>query len=129
MPLTAESTAGYLSVRLRQAGGQGKPLFDKSAVEALHSSSGGIPRLVNLIASRSLMAGYLEKETAIGKKQVEIAAKEVLRQEHGGKNKKSGTGRVVLIATAITATLLTATLAAWIFSKPGNFISIINSSK
>jgi len=83
-PLPSRNTADYLATRLRQAGAHAGVYFDTEALEAIHRFSGGIPRLINLIASRSLMAAFLEKSSTVQGRQVKIAAKEVLRQERCG---------------------------------------------
>jgi MSHA biogenesis protein MshM len=53
----AELTA-YLEHRLRVAGYQGDPLFDAAAVRQLYKASNGVPRLINLMAHKALMAAY-----------------------------------------------------------------------
>jgi len=51
-PLDAEETEAYLRHRFAVAGGQRFP-FTKLAVKRIHAHSGGVPRLVNIIAERS----------------------------------------------------------------------------
>ena len=58
-PLDAKETADYLRHRWRVAGGQKFP-FDAKAVQRLHQRSCGIPRLLNVIAERALLADLLE---------------------------------------------------------------------
>jgi general secretion pathway protein A len=75
--LSHSQLAKYVKHRLSVAGSTHN-LFSPAALFMLHKLSGGIPRLVNLIADRSLMGGY-----ALGKSQVSAwvvyqAAKEVL---------------------------------------------------
>ena len=65
-PLDKYDLESYLAHRLRVAGFSGERLFSSGAVRALNSASGGIPRLVNILAHKSLMATYGE-----GKRQVE----------------------------------------------------------
>ncbi|MBE0482526.1 MAG: AAA family ATPase [Bacterioplanes sp.] len=48
----------YLQQRLLQAGYQGLPIFSRSACKAIWRASQGIPRLVNVMASKSLLVGY-----------------------------------------------------------------------
>jgi MSHA biogenesis protein MshM len=48
----------YLAHRLRVAGYRGNPIFAGSAVRALHRASGGIPRLVNVIAHKAMLLAY-----------------------------------------------------------------------
>jgi general secretion pathway protein A len=76
-PLDARETGEYLRHRWRVAGGQKFP-FDAKAVQRLHQRSGGIPRLLNVIAERALLAGYARDATVIDAKLVDAAANEVL---------------------------------------------------
>ncbi len=48
----------YLSHRLRVAGYRGNRLFTKPATRALHRASRGIPRLVNVIAHKSMLLAF-----------------------------------------------------------------------
>ncbi|RZA17464.1 MAG: hypothetical protein EOP93_13250 [Lysobacteraceae bacterium] len=76
-PLDAKETGDYLRHRWRVAGGRKFP-FDAKAVQRLHARSGGVPRLLNVIAERALLAGYARDATAIDTKLVDDAANEVL---------------------------------------------------
>lgn len=57
-PLDLADTRRYLEERLSHAGYQGEPLFDGRAVRRLTAASGGIPRLINILAHKALMAAY-----------------------------------------------------------------------
>jgi type II secretory pathway predicted ATPase ExeA/outer membrane protein OmpA-like peptidoglycan-associated protein len=61
-PLDVEETREYLEHRLRCAGWRGRPSLSGEAVGLLHSSSGGIPRTINLLAGRLLLFGYIEEK-------------------------------------------------------------------
>ena len=76
-PLDAKDTAAYLRHRWRVAGGTRFP-FEPAAVQRLHARAGGVPRLVNVIAERALLAGYARDATSIDAKLVDAAADEVL---------------------------------------------------
>lgn len=76
-PLNAEETDAYLRHRLGVAGSARFPLT-KLAVRRLHQHSGGVPRLINTIADRTLMAGYAKEQAQIGERLVDRAAAEVL---------------------------------------------------
>jgi type II secretory pathway predicted ATPase ExeA len=54
-PLTPEEVGRYIDFRLRQAGYQGKELFDPRAVQRIVLYSGGIPRLINIICDNALL--------------------------------------------------------------------------
>src|SRR5688500_13368912 len=76
-PLDAAATADYIRHRLEVAGGAGKVGFTRGALSAVHRLSGGIPRLVNLICDRALLAGYVRGERTIDAGMVRRAAREV----------------------------------------------------
>jgi MSHA biogenesis protein MshM len=59
-PLDAPGVARYVQHRLRVAGAPRPDLFAPRALRALHRASGGIPRLVNILAHKSLLAAYGE---------------------------------------------------------------------
>lgn len=50
----------YLAHRLRVAGYKGNRLFTRPAVKAVHSVSRGVPRLINIIAHKSLLLAFGE---------------------------------------------------------------------
>ena len=76
-PLDARETDAYLRHRWRVAGGTRFP-FDAKAVQRLHRRSGGVPRLLNVIAERALLAGYARDAISIDAALIGLAADEVL---------------------------------------------------
>jgi general secretion pathway protein A len=76
-PLTAPDSAVYVSHRLKVAGGR-PGIFSKRAIRKLFRLSRGIPRLINIIADRALLAAYARDQTHIGASLVGEAADEVL---------------------------------------------------
>jgi general secretion pathway protein A len=76
-PLDAAETAAYLRHRFRVASGQRFP-FDPRAVRRIHDRAGGVPRLVNVIAERALLAGYARDLAMIDARTVDRAADEAL---------------------------------------------------
>jgi type II secretory pathway predicted ATPase ExeA len=57
-PLDAETVAAYVAHRLTVAGGSAAVTFAPKALRRVHRLSGGIPRLINLICDRALLAGF-----------------------------------------------------------------------
>ena len=57
-PLDKVSVAQYLRHRLAQAGYNGGDLFAPSALRLISRASGGIPRLVNIIAHKALLSAW-----------------------------------------------------------------------
>ena len=76
-PLSETETGDYLRHRFRVAGGRHFPMT-AAAVQRVQRHSGGIPRLVNVIAERALLAGYARDASTIDPKLVDAAAREVL---------------------------------------------------
>jgi general secretion pathway protein A len=60
-PLDAETVAAYVAHRLTIAGGSASVAFTAKALADVHRLSGGIPRLINLICDRALLAGFSVK--------------------------------------------------------------------
>jgi type II secretory pathway predicted ATPase ExeA len=57
-PLDEEGVSSYVAHRLTVAGASGGVRFVPKAIEKIHRLSGGIPRLINLICDRALLAGF-----------------------------------------------------------------------
>lgn len=57
-PLDRNGLTEYLHHRLRVAGYQGPTLFTAKAVKQLHHASRGVPRLVNVLCHKAMMAAY-----------------------------------------------------------------------
>lgn len=57
LPLGRFECADYIAHRLAVAGAPGAVIFDERAVESLYAVSGGLPRLIHLLAERALQEG------------------------------------------------------------------------
>ena len=55
--------SGYIEHRLKCAGAKGKPSFDPAAMTGIYNASGGIPRRINAVCDRLLLAGFLSGRT------------------------------------------------------------------
>ena len=62
-PLDADETHAYIEHRLKCAGAKGKPSFEPAAFEGIFKASGGIPRRINAVCDRLLLAGFLAART------------------------------------------------------------------
>ena len=76
LPLQREEVDSYIRFRLTVAGNQ-QDLFNSSATKTIYRASKGIPRLINLIAERSLIAGFVCSKGKIGKREVALALKDL----------------------------------------------------
>ena len=80
LPLNKQEVAQYLKHRLSVAKCF-RNIFDKSAVNAIHKTCNGIPRLMNLLAERSLMNAYNSNNAVVNRKIVLQAAHDALGDE------------------------------------------------
>ena len=77
-PLKRDDLEYYLAHRLRVAGYTGSRLFSRGAVSRLFGASGGIPRLVNILAHKALMLSYGEGKRQVSRRHVGLAARDTI---------------------------------------------------
>lgn len=71
--LSREEAGRYIYHRLNVAGARGRIRFQEKAVGVLHAATKGVPRLINLTADRSLLAGYTAQAKSIAEPHVRQA--------------------------------------------------------
>lgn len=76
-PLGRHEVAAYVQHRL-QVAGRATPLFTRWATRGLWRLSGGVPRLVNIIAAKALMLAYGRGTQRVTLRQVHAAARDTL---------------------------------------------------
>jgi general secretion pathway protein A len=79
--LTRAETEHYIYHRLLVAGAQGGIIFAKSALNEIYKFSKGIPRLINLLCDRTLLASFIEGTSHIKKEMIEKAKKNITGEE------------------------------------------------
>jgi len=77
MPLSAQETLEYLQFRITVAGGD-QSIVSKSVANKIYKITGGVPRLINILVDRALLAAYSDDKKQINHKHVKIAAAEVM---------------------------------------------------
>lgn len=75
-PLNCQQVQQYLLYRLHIAGNTHTDLFTKHGIRALHHHSRGIPRLVNILAHKAMLAAYGKGLSRIGWQQIQLAARD-----------------------------------------------------
>jgi len=81
-PLSPGESTEYVRHRIAVAGGEGKVAFTADALSTLHRLTNGIPRLLNLVSDRALLAGYVASVRTVSRAMVERAAEEVGGTRH-----------------------------------------------
>jgi general secretion pathway protein A len=98
-PLGPKDTHLYIRHRMQVAGAQRNP-FRRNAMNALYQRSQGIPRLINIIADRSLAAAFAMERLDVTAAMVHAAANEV---QLGERQVKRVRWPLLLGATAVAA--------------------------
>jgi type II secretory pathway predicted ATPase ExeA len=81
LPLTAEQTEAYIASRAQVAGAK-EELFTVGAVQAIHSCSCGIPRVINLICEHALITAYADGVKPVPAHIVESVCLELELNQH-----------------------------------------------
>ena len=76
-PLARKEMTQYIRHRLAVAGGIGSVDFTAGAMFRIHGFSRGIPRLINLVCDRALLAGYVLEKSEIDRSVVRRAVKDL----------------------------------------------------
>jgi general secretion pathway protein A len=76
-PLSREEVGQYVQHRLHVSGGNGTPSFTRMAIWRVYRYSKGIPRLVNALCDKSLLAGFVQQRLQIDFSMVGRAIREL----------------------------------------------------
>lgn len=77
-PLSRDDLDYYLAHRLRVAGFVGARLFSNDAVQRLFRASGGVPRLVNIMAHKALMLSFGQGRQQVDIQHVSLAVRDTI---------------------------------------------------
>ncbi len=81
-PMDRAETQAYVEHRLAHVGWKGDPRFAPAALDLIHVASGGIPRRINTLCNRLMLAGYLGEKHAFEVADVQAIVREI-REELG----------------------------------------------
>jgi general secretion pathway protein A len=112
-PLSPSETREYVRHRLRVAAGAARDVFSQTSLRELHRLSGGIPRVVNVLCDRALLAGYAGGAREIGPSVVRAAAAEVRGDGNGGWLRRR-LARPALLDVSLAAALI-ACVGLWLW--------------
>jgi general secretion pathway protein A len=76
-PLKRREVEQYIQHRLQVSGSKGGPYFTTPAVWRIFRYSGGIPRLVNALCDKCLLAGYVQQTDRITFRMIGVAIREL----------------------------------------------------
>ena len=111
-PLSREEAEAYVAHRLQVAAGEKRDVFTPGALREIFRRSGGIPRRINLLADRCLLAGFGASEHQIGRAVVRRAAAEI---EGGRAPRRFGASWLnPRIALAAALLVVSGAVGAWV---------------
>ncbi len=76
-PLSQDEISHYIQHRLQVSGAKGTPHFTKPALWRIHHYTGGIPRLVNAVCDKALLAGFVNQREELGYRVIGAAIREL----------------------------------------------------
>ena len=89
----------YVSHRLGVAGYVGDRLFYRSAIDALYRASAGVPRLVNVLAHKAMLAAYGEGRHYVSAAHVRKASQDT-PAAHSARSPLAAVGAALFVAVA-----------------------------
>ena len=100
-PLSRDETRGYISHRLQIAASEKSypDIFTEEAIDLIYYYTHGIPRKINIIAEKALLAGYVTENSFIDESLIEQ-----VRQDGVYKNNKPAVKQTQLSAATANAT-------------------------
>ncbi len=82
-PLSKKDTFRYVEHRMRIAGLPGALPFTRAAMSRIYAHSRGIPRVINMVCDRALMAAYSARAREINPALVKVAIKNLQGESRG----------------------------------------------
>jgi general secretion pathway protein A len=110
-PLEEKELQAYVRHRLEVAGTRAE-IFTPGALRALHRSSGGIPRLINVVADRALLGAWSHEETVVSARMARNAADEVFGERIRHRPRRAPAILAVLLGMAGIAIAVLAGIAS-----------------
>ena len=75
-PLSLQECESYIASRLKIAGGS-PAVFHKRAIQAIYAYSGGIPRLINVLADNALLTAFAMGKNEVDRSIIQEAAEDL----------------------------------------------------
>jgi len=76
-PLDKAETQAYIEHRLHHVGWNNDPRFEPACFDVIHALSGGIPRRINTLCNRLMLAGFLAEKHVLEPADVQAIAREI----------------------------------------------------
>ncbi|MES9852009.1 MAG: AAA family ATPase [Candidatus Thiodiazotropha sp. L084R] len=128
-PLSRTETRAYILHRLKVAGIE-RPLFTDPAIHRVYKLSGGIPRLINILCSRGMLAAFGKRKGQVTRGMLSQVASELRGEEDGvGRLKSWGWLLAGVSATLFVLALLPTINLYHLFASPSREADLVAPSK
>jgi putative secretion ATPase (PEP-CTERM system associated) len=81
-PIDREETRAYIEHRLHRVGWKNDPVIEAAVFDTIYAATGGVPRKINTLCNRLLLAGYLGEKHKLTRADADAVAGEI-RDEVG----------------------------------------------
>jgi hypothetical protein len=92
-----EETRAYVEHRLKHVGWKDDPHFDNAIFPSIFRASGGVPRRINTLCDRLMLAGFLLEKRSLGESEVDEVLAEMKEEQRSGRG--SGTARLAPLSS------------------------------
>ncbi len=124
-PLSEAETCRYLEVRLMKAGAKDVNIFTPRAQKAIFRYSGGIPRVINILADKAMLTGFVREAPKIDDDIIRECAEEMdlalkghdkgqARRGKNGKGENRASFTIFFKLLAISGILLLMAIFLWL---------------
>lgn len=103
-PMDLAETRAYVEHRLGCVGWKGDPRIEPSAFDVIHAASAGIPRRINTLCDRVLLAGFLSEKHVLTATDVDDVVTE-MREESGPERNVGAAVQAGAAANSLSALL------------------------
>ncbi|MCK5001556.1 MAG: AAA family ATPase [Gammaproteobacteria bacterium] len=108
-PVDRKRLSGYINHRLKIAGYSGDDLFSKKAIDKIHKSSNGVPRIVNTLCNKALILAFGQGQRNVISKHVKQAINDIEEEKNHNK--------IILTVVLATFVAVVVVLLLWVLIK------------
>ena len=124
-PLTRDEVEAYIAHRLWVARGSTAVAFESDALDLVHRLTGGVPRIINLLCDRALMAGAAARVNRITSGLIEEAAGNLGLKQPPAANPASRS-RLTIAALAAVAAAVAAMVLFLALPPVSSWFDVVN---
>ena len=99
-PMNEAETRAYIEHRLQHVGWNNRPRFEAEAFQAIYQFTGGIPRRINTLCDRLMLAGFLSGKEVFAGSDVSEVSGEIVAEGGGSAGARDSAAEGAELANA-----------------------------